>query len=66
MKKKQMPSDYKSKKKTGITLMEIEIEKGINEKKVQNLVLKKILEEVKPDGKDKPEYLEIKDQSSKH
>ena len=55
-----MSSNAKSKKKE-ITLMEEDIEKGLNEKKVQNLVLKKILEQVDPDRKEQPPVRKIKD-----
>ena len=58
-----MSSNAKSKKKE-ITLMEEDIEKGLNEKKVQNLVLKKILEEVGPDRKEQPSGREANDKSS--
>jgi hypothetical protein len=60
-----MASDSKPKKKE-ITLMEEDIEKGLSEKKVQNLVLKKILDEVDPGRKDQLESPETKNKSSKY
>jgi hypothetical protein len=56
-----MPCGSGSTKKTKIRLMEEDIEKGLNEKKVQNLVLKKILEQVDPDRKEQPPVRKIKD-----
>jgi hypothetical protein len=41
-----MASSDKPGKKTAIRLLEEDIEKGISEKRVQNLVLKKILDAV--------------------
>lgn len=55
-----MSSAPTSKKKTEISLIEADIEKGLIEKKVQNLVLKKLLEEVVPDKQKKLKNRETK------
>jgi len=46
--------------------METEIEKGLKSKKVQNLVLEKILDQVDPDRREQPGKKETMRESNKY